>query len=72
MNKPPRPHGSGILLNEDWFRLAAVGALMMIGTVAVLDAYYPGGFFTLFATGTAPNAFSMPASERTLTPPATS
>jgi Ca2+-transporting ATPase len=29
----------------------------MIGTVAVLDAYYPGGLFTLFATGTAPNAF---------------
>jgi Ca2+-transporting ATPase len=25
--------------------------------VSVLDAYYPGGLFTLFATGTAPNAF---------------
>ena len=31
--------------------------LMMVGTVAVLDAYYPGGLFTLFATGTGPNAF---------------
>jgi P-type Ca2+ transporter type 2C len=29
----------------------------MIGTVVVLDAYYPGGMFTLFATGTTPNAF---------------
>ena len=25
---------------------------MMVGTIAVLDAYYPGGLFTLFATGT--------------------
>jgi P-type Ca2+ transporter type 2C len=29
---------------------------MMVGTVAVLDAYYPGGLFTLFAIGTGPNA----------------
>jgi Ca2+-transporting ATPase len=28
---------------------------MMVGTLAVLDAYYPGGLFTLFATGTEPN-----------------
>ena len=57
MQRPPRRHGSGVLLNEDWVRLACVGLLMMVGTVAVLDAYYPGGMFTLFATGTAPNAF---------------
>ena len=56
MNRTPRKQGSGILLNEDWVRLACVGLLMMIGTVAVLDAYYPGGMFTLFATGTVPNA----------------
>jgi P-type Ca2+ transporter type 2C len=56
MNRVPRRHGSGILLNEDWVRLACVGLLMMLGTVAVLDAYYPGGFFTLFATGTEANA----------------
>jgi Ca2+-transporting ATPase len=55
MNRAPRRQGSGILLNEDWGRLACVGLLMMLGTVAVLDAYYPGGLFTLFATGTAPN-----------------
>ena len=29
---------------------------MMVGTLAVLDAYYPGGLFTLFAKGSAPNA----------------
>jgi P-type Ca2+ transporter type 2C len=57
MKRAPRKHGSGILLNEDWVRLASVGLLMMVGTIAVLDAYYPGGMFTLFATGTAPNAF---------------
>ena len=37
-------------------RASAIGAVMMAGTLAVLDAYYPGGLFTLFATGTAPNA----------------
>ena len=57
MMRRPRRHGSGILLNEDWVRLVCVGLLMMVGTVAVLDAYYPGGMFTLFATGTAPNAY---------------
>jgi Ca2+-transporting ATPase len=57
MKRAPRRHGAGILLNEDWVRLACVGLLMMVGTIAVLDAYYPGGMFTLFATGTAPNAF---------------
>ena len=56
MSRRPRRHGSGVLLTEDWIRLGCVGTLMMIGTVGVLDAYYPGGFFTLFATGTAPNA----------------
>jgi Ca2+-transporting ATPase len=45
-----------VLLNEDWIRLACVGLLMMVGTIGVLDAYYPGGMITLFATGTAPNA----------------
>jgi Ca2+-transporting ATPase len=56
MLRRPRQHGSGVLLAEDWIRLASVGLLMMTGTIAVLDAYYPGGLFTLFATGSAPNA----------------
>ena len=56
MQRQPRRRGSGVLLTEDWIRLACVGLLMMVGTLAVLDAYYPGGLFTLFATGTGPNA----------------
>ena len=55
MMRQPRRRGSGVLLTEDWIRLACVGLLMTVGTVVVLDAYYPGGLFTLFASGTAPN-----------------
>jgi P-type Ca2+ transporter type 2C len=55
MERPPRKRGTGVLTTEDWWRLAGVGAVMMVGTLAVLDAYYPGGLFTLFAAGTAPN-----------------
>jgi Ca2+-transporting ATPase len=57
MKRAPRRHGSGVLLTEDWIRLACVGVLMMVGTIFVLDAYYPGGLITLFATGTGPNAY---------------
>ncbi|MGC2778444.1 MAG: HAD-IC family P-type ATPase, partial [Bradyrhizobium sp.] len=55
MQRKPRRHGSGVITSEDWLRIAGVGAVMMVGTLAVLDAYYPGGLFTLFATGTGPN-----------------
>jgi Ca2+-transporting ATPase len=55
MQRRPRQRGSGILLTEDWIRLGCVGVLMMFGTLAVLDAYYPGGLFTLFAQGSGPN-----------------
>ncbi len=56
MERPPRRRGTGVLVAEDWWRLAGIGAVMMLGTIAVLDAYYPGGLFTLFATTDAPNA----------------
>jgi Ca2+-transporting ATPase len=56
MEREPRQRGTGVLTTHDWWRLAGIGAVMMVGTLAVLDAYYPGGLFTLFATGTAPNA----------------
>jgi Ca2+-transporting ATPase len=56
MQRSPRQRGTGVLTTHDWWRLAAIGTVMMLGTLAVLDAYYPGGLFTLFATGTAPNA----------------
>ena len=50
MERPPRQRGTGVLATADWLRLAGVGLVMMVGTLAVLDAYYPGGLFTLFAT----------------------
>jgi len=56
MSREPRQRGTGVLTSHDWWRLAGIGAVMTVGTLAVLDAYYPGGLFTLFATGTAPNA----------------
>jgi P-type Ca2+ transporter type 2C len=55
MSRRPRPRGAGALLTEDWARLAAVGLVMTIGTLGVLDAYYPGGLFTLFASGSMAN-----------------
>ena len=57
MLREPRQRGTGVLTTQDWLRLAGIGAVMMVGTLAVLDAYYPGGMITLFATGTGPNAF---------------
>ena len=56
MEREPRARGAGILTSDDWLRLGVIGSVMMVGTLAVLDAYYPGGLFTLFAKGTAPNA----------------
>jgi Ca2+-transporting ATPase len=55
MEREPRQHGTGVLTTPDWWRLVAIGAVMMIGTLAVLDAYYPGGLFTLFAKSAEPN-----------------
>ncbi len=56
MQREPRKRGTGVLTTEDWWRLGIIGAVMMVGTIAVLDAYYPGGLITLFAEGTVPNA----------------
>ncbi len=55
MEREPRQRGTGVLTMADWWYLGGVGSVMMIGTLAVLDAYYPGGLFTLFAQGTGPN-----------------
>ena len=55
MEREPRQRGTGVLTTADWWYLAGVGSVMMVGTLAVLDAYYPGGLFTLFAKGTGPN-----------------
>ncbi len=55
MEREPRQRGTGVLTTADWARLACIGAVMMVGTLAVLDAYYPGGLFSPFAGGTGPN-----------------
>jgi P-type Ca2+ transporter type 2C len=55
MQRPPRERGTGVLTTHDWLRLGAIGLVMMIGTLAVLDAYYPGGFFSPLAKGAGPN-----------------
>lgn len=55
MRRHPRQRGVGVLSNADWTRIAGVGIVMMIGTLAILDAYYPGGFVTLPFVGAAPN-----------------
>jgi Ca2+-transporting ATPase len=55
MQRQPRKRGTGVLTTEDWWRLGIIGAVMMVGTIAVLDAYYPGGLITLFAEGDGPN-----------------
>jgi P-type Ca2+ transporter type 2C len=55
MEREPRQRGTGVLTMADWWYLVGVGSVMMVGTLAVLDAYYPGGLFTLFAKGTSPN-----------------
>ena len=56
MEREPRARGTGVLTRHDWFTLGGIGLVMMVGTLLVLDAYYPGGMITLFATGDAPNA----------------
>ncbi len=56
MEREPRQRGTGVLTTADWWRLAVIGTIMMVGTIAVLDAYYPGGLFSPLAKGTAPNA----------------
>ncbi len=55
MEREPRQRGTGVLTMADWWYIVGVGLVMMVGTLAVLDAYYPGGLFTLFANGTGPN-----------------
>jgi Ca2+-transporting ATPase len=57
MARPPRKQGVGVIATTDWLRIAGVGSVMMAGTLAALDAYYPGGLFTLFARDNGANAF---------------
>jgi Ca2+-transporting ATPase len=43
MEKPPRPHGEGVITRRMWAGIFFVGAVMAVGTLLVLDASLPGG-----------------------------
>jgi Ca2+-transporting ATPase len=49
MDRPPRSQGGGIISPRGWLMIFGVGAIMMLGTLFVLDAYYPGGLITLIS-----------------------
>src|SRR4030095_13190155 len=57
MEKPPRPHGEGVLTPRMWRGIALVGIVMATGTLYVLDASLPGGFIE--GSGTLPYAQTM-------------
>ncbi|MBN1240284.1 MAG: cation-translocating P-type ATPase [Gammaproteobacteria bacterium] len=44
MRRPPRPPGEGVITRRMWRGIFFVGAIMMLGTLLVLDASLPGGF----------------------------
>jgi len=44
MERPPRAAGEGALTGRTWRGILAVGVIMAVGTLYVLDAALPGGF----------------------------
>jgi Ca2+-transporting ATPase len=46
MERPPRRQSVGIITSGGWLMIVGVGVIMMLGTLFVLDAYYPGGLST--------------------------
>jgi P-type Ca2+ transporter type 2C len=47
MDRPPRPKREGVLTRSLWFDIVTLGAVMALGTLAVLDASLPGGIVDL-------------------------
>ncbi len=43
MNRPPRPRDEPVITGRMWRGIVFVGAVMAVGTLAVLDAALPGG-----------------------------
>ena len=43
MNRPPRPHGEGVITRRMWAGIVFVGLIMAAGTLLILDASLPGG-----------------------------
>ena len=58
MNKPPRNPKSRVITRTMWFDIFFVGGIMMVGTLAVMDAALPGGFI-FAASGTMQYAQTM-------------
>jgi len=48
MERRPRRQNVGIITRGGWQMIVGVGTVMMLGTLFVLDAYYPNGLFTTF------------------------
>ncbi|WP_296342601.1 cation-translocating P-type ATPase C-terminal domain-containing protein [Reyranella sp.] len=44
MNRPLHPHDEGVITLRMWIGIVLVGAVMAVGTLAVLDACLPGSF----------------------------
>ncbi len=44
MNKPPRDPKTSVITRTMWFDIFFVGVIMMVGTLAVMDASLPGGY----------------------------
>jgi len=57
MQKPPRPHGEGVITTRMWRGIFLVGAVIAASTLLVLDASLPGGFIE--GSGTLPYAQTM-------------
>lgn len=57
MNKPPRDPRSRVITRTMWFDIFFVGVIMMVGTLAVMDAALPGGLIP--GGGTMPYAQTM-------------
>ncbi|MHB1390610.1 MAG: cation-translocating P-type ATPase [Thermoleophilia bacterium] len=48
MSRPPRPPGEPVIDRNIWSLIALVGVISGAGTLFILDAYGPGGLFTIF------------------------
>lgn len=55
MDRPPRDRNEPIISMRIWSFIGLVGAVMMAGTLFVLDGYLPGGLVTLGAMDTDPS-----------------
>jgi Ca2+-transporting ATPase len=57
MERQPREQNVGIITRGGWLMIVGVGTVMTLGTLFVLDAYYPNGLFTTFVRY--PNDFDL-------------